>query len=158
MFVPWVMNFTVNTKVIIPTVLLQWNYYFCINNKTLLTCSLLLSFNCYFNEPDLVLLLYTLKIIRYSAFQGHHLVIIGEDNIDLPLLSVMTFAMFEFIHRCVMKMDHHCPWINNCVGHLNHRSFTLFLCLVPFGCTHATLIMVCTLVQQFYLVSVSFGI
>ncbi|KAG1694164.1 hypothetical protein DVH05_021820 [Phytophthora capsici] len=36
--------------------------------------------------------------------------------------------------RCVYEMDHHCPWINNCVGYNNYRHFWLLLMYIWVSC------------------------
>lgn len=50
---------------------------------------------------------------------------------------------------CVLKMDHHCPWTNNCVGHRNFPHFIRFLVLVICN-TAFVMIKLCERVGQYY--------
>ncbi|XP_050315116.1 palmitoyltransferase ZDHHC6-like isoform X1 [Anthonomus grandis grandis] len=52
--------------------------------------------------------------------------------------------------RCVQKMDHHCPWINNCVGWGNHAHFLYFLLFATLGCAHASVVLGCSLYRALY--------
>eukprot|EP00934_Nitzschia_sp_Nitz4_P007335 Nitzschia sp. Nitz4//scaffold102_size76354//27072//28364//NITZ4_005630-RA/size76354-exonerate_est2genome-gene-0.72-mRNA-1//1//CDS//3329532243//7325//frame0 len=43
--------------------------------------------------------------------------------------------------RCVLRFDHHCDWLNNCIGQYNYRSFFLTIFYLTLGCWYGVLLL-----------------
>lgn len=49
--------------------------------------------------------------------------------------------------RCIVKMDHFCPWVGNAIGALNHKFFILFVLYTFISCTATIPIVILQFVQ-----------
>jgi hypothetical protein len=50
--------------------------------------------------------------------------------------------------KCVVDMDHHCPFLNNCVGRSNLKYFLLFLFWVTIAMVYALTMLVLSLLKH----------
>ncbi|KAJ0243939.1 protein S-acyltransferase 15 [Hirschfeldia incana] len=50
--------------------------------------------------------------------------------------------------RCVLKMDHHCVWINNCVGYANYKAFFLLVFYATLASIYSTVLLVCCIFKN----------
>ncbi|XP_075890865.1 palmitoyltransferase ZDHHC16B [Nelusetta ayraudi] len=70
-----------------------------------------------------------------------------KDRVHIPSVSLCKKCISpkpprthhcSICNMCVLKMDHHCPWLNNCVGHFNQRYFFSFCLYMTLGCIYCS--------------------
>ncbi|XP_069025477.1 palmitoyltransferase ZDHHC12-A isoform X2 [Embiotoca jacksoni] len=73
--------------------------------------------------PVLFFLLVVLSVLLYFTVSLMDPGFVLTDAVKQP----MRAKHCQTCQRCVRRFDHHCPWMENCVGEKNHRWFVVYL-------------------------------
>ena len=66
---------------------------------------------------------------------------------DCKIIRTQRSRHCNICNRCVERFDHHCPYINNCVGHRNHVYFLLFVIFIVVNIAFHLLLTIWSLVE-----------
>lgn len=80
----------------------------------------------------------------------HHVLITVENAIGVLQRWFELIPHDMTLSHSTCFQDHHCVYLNNCVGHGNHSHFVWFLIFAVLGCSHAAFILMCSLYAGLY--------